>query len=120
MKPGRPSKFTEKEKGEIRRLRDENLSYAELAGRFGVSVNTIIRICNPDYYHKQKESNKIYQTNNAEKIMNRQMTSYRQFRFRFHVINDAEIIAFLEKQENVQNYLRQRVLEDIAKQKEIK
>lgn len=41
----------------------------------------------------------------------------RQFLFKFHKVNDAEVIAKLEQQESKNNYVRQLILADIAREK---
>lgn len=114
----RASKLTQEEKDEIVRLHNEyNLPPAALAVRFNVSPVTIRRICDPEYYERQKESNRRYRAENKDQIAAQRKGKSRGYYFSFHVENDAELIDFLDKQENTQDYIRQKVLDDIRKQK---
>ncbi len=43
-------------------------------------------------------------------------SNLRRFEIKFHNIHDAEIIEFLEKQENVKGYIKSLILADIKKE----
>lgn len=114
----RASKLTAEQKAEIIRLnQEEKAPYGALAVRFGVSVATIMRICRPDYYERQKESNRRYWVQNQAKIAEQKKLQTKGYYLSFHVENDSEVICFLDKLDNTQDYVRQKVLEDIDKQK---
>ena len=110
----RPAKLTEKEKSLIRKLHNEQgLPHRALAARFKVSKQTIIRICNPEYAERQKEANRKYRAEKSKQIDAQRSESSRRYQVRFHTVNDAPVVAQLDKQENVQDYIRQLVLQDI-------
>lgn len=109
------SKLTEDQRAEIIKLREEKkISYNALAAQFGVSSNTIIRICRPEYYEQHKKASREYQKGNS-KISQYRKENYKNFSLGFHIANDADVIEFLSEQENIQNYVRQKVREDINK-----
>ena len=115
----RATKLTQEQKDEILKLRNkDNMSYGALAKRFGVSSMTIMRICNPEYYERQKLANREYQKQNSEYINERRRENSRNWLLSFHVKNDREVIDFLDKQNNVQDYVRQKVFADIQHEKE--
>ena len=107
------SKLTEEERDEIRRLHKLKLPYAALAGKYDVSSRTISRICHPDAYERQKESNRKYQSENVGKINSKRQKNYQTYRLSFHLINDEAVIHQLSKQENVQDYVRKLIMDDI-------
>lgn len=114
----RASKLTAEQKAEIIRLnQEEKAPYGALAVRFGVSTATIMRICRPDYYERQKESNRKYQAQNQAQIAEQKKLQTKGYYLSFHVENDSEVISYLDNLDNTQDYVRQKVLEDIDKQK---
>jgi len=115
------AKLTTEQKEKIRRLRAEtNLPYGALAIQFGVSAHTIMRICKPDYYDRQKAANRAYQAANLETIMANKKKTHRSYRIEFHNENDKDVIEFLDKEINIQDYIRQKVKEDILKKNKAK
>ena len=110
----RPTKLTEKEKTQIRNLRDQtSLPYAAIAARFGVSERTIIRICNPEAYERQKEVNRKYQAEKGAQIRAQRAENSKRYQVIFHTVHDAPVVERLNKEKNVQDYIRQLVLRDI-------
>lgn len=109
----RPVKLTEKDKSLIKKLRDQGLPCTAIAARFDVSAQTIRRICNPDYYERQKESNRKYRAEKSKQIDAQRAESTRRYQIRFHTVNDAPVVEQLNKQENVADYIRNLVLQDI-------
>ena len=104
----RQQRFTEDEKAEIRKAHDAGVPYAALAAQHGVSSATIMRVCRPDIYEKQK-----YQADNVKKIIDARKGVYKSYRLALHTENDAKIIKQLDKQDNVTDYVRQLVTSDI-------
>lgn len=109
----RQQRFTEEEKAEIRTAHEAGVPYNALAEMHGVSSATIMRVCRPDIYEKQKAANRKYQAGNVKKINEARKMTYRNYRLSFHSVNDAEVIDHLDKQENVTDYVRQLVTSDI-------
>ena len=109
----RQQRFTEEEKAEIQKAHDAGVPYAALAAQHGVSAATIMRICRPDIYEKQKAANRKYQSKNVKKIIDARKGVYKSYRLSLHTENDATIIKHLDKQENVTAYVRQLVTSDI-------
>lgn len=109
------SKLTEENKKEIRRLSEEGYSRAALAAQFDVSKQTIQRILNPDYYARTLAQSKEYQRNNAKQIRKRVVSSRREYFIAFSYKNDAAVIERLDKENNVNDYIRNLVTEDINK-----
>lgn len=114
----RSPKLTAEQKAEIIRLnQEERAPYGALAAMFDVSAATIIRVCRPDYYERQKESNRRYQAQNQAQISELKKQQTKGYYLSFHVENDKEVISFLDELPNTQDYVRQKVLEDINKEK---
>lgn len=114
----RASKLTQEQKEEIKKLREElGMPYSGLAAHYGVSSSTIMRICRPDYAEQQRKSNREYQTRNVSRITKRRKERYRIIQLKFHVTHDKDVVDFLNKQDNVQDYVRQKILEDIKQKK---
>lgn len=109
----RQQRFTEAEKVEIRYKHEAGMPYAALAAKHGVSSATILRICRPDVYEKQLAANRKYQAGNVKKIVKARKGVYKSYRLAFHSENDARVIAHLDKQINVTDYVRQLVIGDI-------
>lgn len=109
----RQQRFTEDEKAEIRKAHDAGVPYAALAAKHGVSSATIMRVCRPDIYEKQKAANRKYQADNVKKIVDARKGVYKSYRLALHTENDATVISQLDKQENVTAYVRQLVTSDI-------
>ena len=108
-------KLTDAERGEIRELRDLGLSNSNLAKHYGVSVSTIVRICRPESYKKNLESNKEYRKEKGQQIYRTRKANSKTYKLEFHKINDADVIAQLEKQGkgNMQDYIRSLIYQDI-------
>lgn len=110
----RTTKLTQDQKEEIKKLREElRMPYNGLAAHFGVSSSTIMRICRPDYAEQQKKSNREYQARNLSRITERRKERYRIIQLKFHLEHDKDVVEFLNKQDNVQDYIRKKILEDI-------
>ena len=108
-------KLTEKDKNEIRKLSKEGHKQVALAAIFGVSVQTIYRILNPEYYAKSLARSRKYQKDNKERIQQQRYNSRRDYRLSFNLEADADIIRHLDKQENINNYIRTLISNDIKK-----
>lgn len=109
----RQQKFTEEEKEDIRKAHDAGVPYKALAVKHDVSSATIMRICRPEIYEKQLAANRKYQADNIKKINAARKASYKNYRLSFHADNDAAVIDQLDKQDNVTEYVRQLVSNDI-------
>ena len=109
----RQQRFTEEEKAEIRKAHEAGVPYKALAVKHGVSSATIMRVCRPEVYEKQLAANRKYQADNIKKINEARKVTYKNYRLSFHTDNDAAVIAHLDKQENVMDYVRQLVTGDI-------
>ena len=108
-------KLTDEQKAQIRELREkEGIPFAALAARFGVSQNTIIRVCKPTVYEKTLASNRRSNANNASSIYQNEKISRRRFVLAFSHRNDPHVIKHLEKQDNVQDYVRQLIINDMT------
>lgn len=106
-------KLTEEQKIEIRKLHDAGMPYPALAAKYNVAPATIMRACRQDLYERQKASNRKHQAENYEKIYAGLKKTYKNYRLSFHTVNDANVIEQLDKQDNVQDYVRQLVTNDI-------
>lgn len=110
----RPSILTESQKEEVRiRYANEKITYAALAAEYGVHQNTIIRICNPEYHQRTLAGNRKYFADHKKEAIESHESRYRNFHIAFYHGKDDELIAFLEKQKNVTDYVRQCILRDI-------
>ena len=109
------SKLTDADRAEIRKMAKEGHSQSALAKLFGVSQMTIHRTLNPDYYARTLESSKAYQRENAEQIQERR-ASRRDYRLSLSPENDSDLIAHLDKKENVTEYIRNLLKEDLKKE----
>lgn len=109
------SKLSEADKNEIRELSKEGYSQPALAAKYKVSKQTIHRILNPDYYAKTLERARAYQRENIEQIQERRSISRQTYLLSFSCEKDAAIIAQLDKEPNVTEYVRTLVKNDIAK-----
>ena len=112
-------KLTDIERGQIRDLRAKGLSNSILAKQYGVSVSTIVRICRPELYKKNLESNKEYRKENGQQIYRTRKANSKTYKLEFHKINDAEVIAQLEKQGkgNMHDYIRSLIYQDIQRKR---
>ena len=109
----RQQRFTEEEKAEIQKAHEAGVPYKALAVRYGVSAATIMRVCRPDTYERQLAANRKYQSDNIKKINAARKIMYKNYRLSFHSVNDAAVIAHLDKQENVTDCVRQLVISAI-------
>ena len=111
------SRFTEKEKAYIRSLHDESgLSYHTIAAQYGVSTATINRICRPALAAKQAAFNKQVRSKYAAREAEIAKVRNKRFSLTFHRTNDSAVIEQLEKQENINDYVRNLILRDIEEQ----
>ncbi len=106
-------KLTEEQKAEIRTAHDAGASYPELAARYEVSAATILRVCRPDTYERQKAANRKYQSNNVKKITDARKGVYKNYRLTLHTKKDSAIITRLDSQPNVTGYVRELVSNDM-------
>ena len=109
----RQQRFTEEEKAEIRQAHDAGVPYNALAVKHGVSSATIMRVCRPELYEKQLAANRKYQADNIKKINAARKVTYKHYRLAFHADNDSAVIDHLDKKENVTDYVRHLVIDDI-------
>jgi len=110
----RPSKLTEAEKQEIRELHDKiGVPYRDLAQKYDVHFNTILRICEPDTYAKHLEKARIYQKTNQKEISAQKREKTRRYYVNFKKTEDAAIIQYIESKENINQYFRELVLKDM-------
>ena len=114
----RPSKFTEEQKETIRKLHFEaDVPYRDLALQYEVSFNTILRICEPETYKKHLAASKEYQKVNIKAIAAQRANSLRKFSLALSKQNDSDIIEYLEGKDNVSQYLRDLVYNDMVDSK---
>lgn len=85
----------------------------KLAELYDVSYNTIRRICDPKLYEKQKLKNKEYKAQNKAKIRETEKNNYYTPKIKFHKTNDKAVIAKLQEQENLNDYIRNLIIKDI-------
>lgn len=109
-------KLTDADRQAIREMREGGFTNKALAEQFGVSEQTIIRICRPELYEKNLESNKQHYAKNAQQIYQTRKANAKSYKLQFHKENDAEIISHLEKKDNVQGYIRSLILNDIKEE----
>ena len=108
-------KLKEAERITIKELHQQGISLTALAERFDVSYNTIKRICHPERYKQQLEINRQYQNRNRQQIYETRKANSKRYKIEFNKEKDAEIISHLEKQGNVQDYIRQLIYKDIKR-----
>lgn len=108
-------KLTDQDKIAIRNLFEEGNKPASIAARFGVSRQTIHRVLNPDYYERNLSQAREYHRENSEQIQKRRANRRRDYKLSFSYKSDADVIDHLDKQENVNEYIRGLVVEDIKK-----
>jgi len=106
-------RISEEDREAIRELRDLGITNKALAEQFGVSVQTVIRICRPDLYQKNLISNKEYQAKNAQRIYKTRKANAKTYKLELHKINDADIIEHLDNQKSVQGYIRSLISSDL-------
>jgi len=110
----RAPKLNEQQRSEIYELRHKlGVPYKDLAQQYGVSFQTIQRICEPDVYEKHKQALKKYQQENAQAISEKRTHTIRHFHLLLQKESDAEMIKFLEDQENINKYLRDLIQKDM-------
>lgn len=108
------SKLTDEQRESIRQARNlEGVPYYILAQEYGVSARTIERICEPEKYEKQKQSNLNSQKRNYHKIRESQKNTYSRYQLKLHKENDADLITKLEEQESVNGYIKVLIKKDI-------
>ena len=108
-------KLSDQDKLEIRRLHKQGISITALAANYEVSYNTIRRVVNPELYAQQLKKTAQYQKENLQQIYEKNKMSLRSYYIQFHRNHDAEIIKHLDAQENVTQYIRDLVTEDMNK-----
>lgn len=109
------SKLTKEDKALIQQLWEQGHTYVELADRFGVTTATIMRTCRPETYQKHMAAVKSYNEKNSKQIYKTRKSTAKKYSLSFHMVNDAKIIEQLDKQENIQGYIRSLVEQDIDK-----
>ena len=106
--------LTQEQKKEIYLIHHEDgCPKQKLAEMYGVSYNTIRRICDPALYEEQKLANKEYKIKNKAKIRETDKNNFYRPALKFHKINDRAIIAKLESQDNLNDYIRSLIMKDI-------
>lgn len=109
-------KLTEQNKAEIRRLyADEGYTQDSLAVLYGVSKRTIIRVLNPEYYARELQRSIEYQRKNKTKIRQHRLDTRKDYFLSYSTERDAAVIEKLDAQENIQDYIRTLVTDDISK-----
>lgn len=112
------SKLTEADKNEIRKLSKEGYSRVALAAKYEVSRQTIQRVLNPEYYAKTLEQAKEYQKENGQRIRRYRTNTRRDYYLSFSLEQDAAVVVQLDKQENLNDYIRNLVADDINKKQQ--
>lgn len=113
----RRARLTISEREEIRNLHVSGYSISNLAKLYGVSFNTIKRIVDPEAYAKHLQSASQYNSENEKRIREQRSKSLRRFGFSLHKVKDREIIDALNGQENITQYIRDLIADDIEKEK---
>ena len=109
------NKLTEEDRVEIRRLFKEGHSRASLAAQFSVKPVTISRCVNPNYYRKTLDGAMEYQRENAKRIRAQEKETRRRYHLSYNLVKDAAVIQRLDQEENISDYIRALVTDDIAK-----
>lgn len=112
----RRAKLTTSEREEIRRLHAEGSTAAELAERYGVHYNTIKRTVDPEAYAKHLQSASQYNSKNENRIRAQRSRSLRRFGFSLHKVKDSEIIEVLNGKENITQYIRDLIADDLERE----
>ena len=113
------SRFTEKERDDIRRLHEESkLSYAAIAKKFNVAPITINRICNEEVAARQAEAARLNRAKYYHRYNEELRPNYVSISFDLHQEHDASIIEQIKKQDSQIEYLRKLVLADIRRENE--
>ena len=114
----RPSKLTDNQREDIRRLHNEvGVTYKDLALQFEVSYNTILRICNPDIYQKHLQGARKYQKENQKKIVDNNRAKLRRYFVVFNKQDDAEVISHIDAKENMSQYIKDLIVSDMEASK---
>ena len=112
------SRFTDKDREDIRRLHDEEgLSYVAIAKMYRVAPITINRICKPDVAARQAEEARRNRSKYYQRYNDEQRQAYVPVSFYLHRESDADIIEQIKKQESQVEYLRKLVLADIRRER---
>lgn len=107
-------KLSDVQRAEILQLHDkEGMTFAELADRYQVNWRTIARICHPEKYAAELARNAEYNRQNAQSLYARSKETSCVFHFRLSHSSNKEMIAHLNAQSNVSDYLRDLVQKDI-------
>ena len=85
-----------------------NYSYASLSAKYGISRTTIGRIVNTDYAEREREKNRIRQRSYIQPKPNY------VFNLRFYN-NDQELLDKVKSVDNIQQYIKGLIREDIEK-----
>ncbi len=110
----RPSKLTEEDKQTIRYLHHEvGASYRDLSLRYEVHYNTILRICNADAYAKHLDRSRQYQKENNKTITAQNRSKQRRCYFTLSKKDDAAIIAYIDAQDNLNQYIKELIVNDM-------
>lgn len=105
--------LTDAERKTVITMRNAGVPYAVIAARFNVSSNTIIRVCKPELYARQLETNRKYNTANAAALDARKRATTKRFSFFLNLSRDKDIIEHLASQENLTGYLRDLIRKDL-------
>lgn len=108
------SKLTDEQREAIRQARSrEGIPYHILAQQYKVSTRTIERICEPEKYEKQKQSNLNSIKRNYRKIQENEKNTYSRYHIKLHKVNDASLISKLDEQDSVNGYIKELIKKDI-------
>ena len=108
-------KLSDEDRAEILRLKEEaGYSLAALANRFDVSYQTIYRVCNPEKYKEAKKKHLEYRKRNPLSYQERKERA-RRYDFSLSRSVDGEMIAYLDQKENLSDYLKTLIREDMKK-----
>ena len=113
----RRARLTTGERDEIRSRYAEGYTISELAKLYEVSFNTIKRTVDPEAYAKHLQSASQYNSENEKKIREQRSKSLRRFGFSLHKEKDSEIIDILSGKENITQYIRDLIADDIERKK---
>ena len=107
-------RISDEDRAKIKQLNKNGMSFVALAKEYGVTYQTISRICNPEKYKIQLEKNRQYAITNKEAVLNTRKRNQRRFSIVFTKSIDTEIIKHLETKENINDYIRTLILKDMA------
>ena len=108
-------RLSEENKKEIRELFKQGYTQPGLAAIYEVSERTIYRVLNPEAYKKDLAFSMKYQRENSEKVRANRAVARRDYKLSFSYKHDNDVIEHLDKQDNINSYIRDLITDDMKK-----